>query len=530
MPLTSDAAFDGEYDVCVVGAGPAGLASGFAAHDHGLKVLILEAGDERPNPAGLTISPCSDGGLEIVSVAALGGTSTLWGGRVVPLDAFDFAAWPIALEDLVPWYHRAAQFLGVETLYERPPPEALARLKDFAAARCETWTPQPNMAKRWRARIASAQAPAIVLNARVVGFVHEPRRVSALHVRVGGEIRIVRAREFVLACGGLGTLRLMLMAQRSEPSFCGGEDGRLGRGYMGHVTGTICDLAPNDPTLIDAFGFHRLGADLYVRRQLHPRAETVAAHDLANVAFWLDDAASDDAGHGSPVASAKYVAANLVRRLASRGPPRAWAPLGPHFNNIARAPISATLGLAHASYLHTLARISGQRPRARRFLPVGDGAWHMRYHAEQRPDPANRIMLSATQTDASGAPQIKIRFQFSEADAASVVTAHELLDADLQQAGAGRLKWRATKQECAAMVRDCARDGCHQLGGAGMSEDPARGVVDADCRVHGTENLWLASGCVFPSGGQANPTLTIIALALRLAERLARGAHKQAAA
>ncbi len=53
-----------------------------------------------------------------------------------------------------------------------------------------------------------------------------------------------------------------------------------------------------------------------------------------------------------------------------------------------------------------------------------------------------------------------------------------------------------------------------------MHPDPARGVVDADCRVHGTRNLYVAGSSVFPSGGFANPTLTIVALALRLAEHL----------
>lgn len=528
MSLTSADALDGEYDVCVVGTGPAGLACALGCRERGMKVLLLEAGGKQPTPgkpdllAADIAQPTGHDPTEIVSASALGGTSHWWGGRAVALDPIDFATWPIAYDDMPPWYRDAAKFLGVETMHEGPAPGAFAQLTRFSATRDEMWCPQINMAKRWRAQLEAVNGPAIVLGARVIGLEHDARRVTGLRVRIGDAERRARARNFVLACGGLGALKLLLLAQREAPHLFGGPNGKLGVGYMGHLTGAICDLAPADVNQIDAFGFRPMGGDVFARRQIQARAETVRGEGLGNIGFWLDNASNDNPAHGSSVASAKYVAARMSRGLASPGRRRDEAPLGPHFQNIARAPFAAAGGLMRVGYLLAMARITGRLPRSRTFLQAGNGAWHMRYHAEQRPDPANRISLSTNSVDSAGLPKLAITFRFAEREIESVLRAHELLDTDLQAAGAGRLKWKGTREECAQMARDFARDGYHQIGGAAMSRSADDGVVDPDCRTHDLANLWIASSSVFPSGGQANPTLTIIALARRLAERLKR--------
>jgi choline dehydrogenase-like flavoprotein len=527
LPLLPAAALDADYDVCVVGAGPAGLACGFSCHDQGLRVLMLEAGGARPAArapdilAAEVADPKWHDPVDLVSACALGGTSHWWGGRAVPLDPVDFDAWPVRHDEMSPWYDAAADFLGVRSAHISPPPGAYARLTRFDASRDETWTRQTNIARRWDARIVAPQGPAIVLNARVVGMIHEAGRIEALRVRVGGEERLVRARRFVLACGGLGGLRLMLLTQRDHPALFGGPDGPLGRSYMGHLTGVIADLAPADIRDVEQFCFRPLAADLFARRQIHARAETVREHRIGQVAFWLDSPANDDPARRAALASAKYVFVRALRQLSLAAPNDA-GPLWPHFASIARAPVSTAADLARLAGRHAFARVTGKLPQLHPLVHALNGGWRMHYHAEQRPDRANRVRLSETLTDSIGLPRLRIEFRFSDEDVESVVRAHELLDADLIEAGAGRLRWRAARDECVAIVRAGARDGYHQLGGAAMAASARDGVVDSECRAFGLENLWVASSSVFPTGGQANPTLTVVALACRVADRLAR--------
>jgi choline dehydrogenase-like flavoprotein len=491
---------------------------------------MLEAGGEGPVPGNPDIlaaqiddDACHDP-TEIVAASALGGTSHWWGGRAVPFDPIDFRDWPIARSEMLPWYRDAADFLGAKAMQASSAPPRFSNLQLFDAEGEETWCPQVNMAKRWRQRLMQPTGPAILLRARAVGLLRENERVSGVRVRIGGEEHVARARHIVLACGGLGGLKLLLLAQRDDPNLFGGPDGPLGRSYMGHLTGTIANLAFADTADNRHFSYRDLGDGIFARRRLRTTCKTVSDENLPNTAFWIDDAYNENPSHQSSVASAKYVAARLVRRLASKGASFCDDPLAPHFRNIVRAPFSAASGLAHAGYLHARARLTGHLPRPKQFMPAQKGAWLMRYHAEQRPDRKNRISLSTAKTDSLGLPRLHISFRFSRDDCDGVVRTHELLDADLRRAGAGSLRWLGNREEALASVIKSAKDGYHQLGGAVMSKDAKTGIVDTACRVHDFTNLWIASSSVFPTGSQANPTLTIVALSRRLAKRLSDNA------
>ncbi len=537
MPINSDRDLDQDYDVCIVGAGPAGIACALGARDRGLRVLMLEAGAERPIPGVPDVLAAdiahadSHDPPDIVSASALGGASHWWGGRTVALDPIDFAAWPITYSELSPWYEEAAAFLGVVAFHTSAPPSAFEGLQRFDARGAEVFCPQINMGKRWRGALRAAAGPAVRLRARALGLVVEAGAVTGVRILHRGVARTVRADQYVLACGGLGSLKLLLLAQRDNPDLFGGDDGPLGRGYMGHLTGAIADLAFERPQDAGAFDFSTLCDGLVARRQIRARADTVRDDGVGQIAFWLDNAESNEPEHGSAVASAKYLAARTMRALSTFGRAGAdadTARLAPHFANVARAPLGAAMGLGHTAAHLAMARFTGRPVRARKLIPASAGAWRMWYHAEQRSDPRNRVTLCDTEVDSVGLPKLHIDFRYRDEEVASVVRAHELLDADLRAAGAGALRWRGARKDCAERVRALARDGYHQLGGAPMHADPRIGVVDAQCRTHGLTNLWVASSCVFPSGGQANPTLTIVALARRIAEHLARAGARAA--
>jgi hypothetical protein len=348
--------------------------------------------------------------------------------------------------------------------------------------------------------------------------------VTDLDVRTSAGERKAKARRFVLACGGLGGIRLMLLAQAANPAMFGGPEGPLGRGYMGHLSGSISDLVFENTSDAGAFGYFNSGIGYMGRRRLLPRFETIAEKGAGNTAFWISNPTPAMAGHGSAMVSARFLAACGVRLLAGEWGMGELPPLAPHFANVSKAPWSAVAGLTSAAWIMAASRITHQNHLPRRFLSSGEGGWRLVYHAEQKYDPANRISLSG-EKDSLGLPKLRVDFRFSEQDAATVVHTHELLDEDLRNSGAGRLRWTAENR--LERVLTSARDGYHQMGGAKMSSNPSEGVVDPECRVHGLENLWVASSSVFPSSGQANPTLTILALACRVADRVAMAAGRR---
>ena len=124
-----------------------------------------------------------------------------------------------------------------------------------------------------------------------------------------------------------------------------------------------------------------------------------------------------------------------------------------------------------------------------------------------------------------GLPRVVINFDYHEEDIRSIVCAHEILDESLRLSDLGRLEYRYPRDRLAAEVINQATDGFHQAGTTRMGSDPALSVVDANCKVHDLDNLYVASSSVFPTSGQANPTFLATALAVRLARHLAKHAR-----
>jgi choline dehydrogenase-like flavoprotein len=142
--------------------------------------------------------------------------------------------------------------------------------------------------------------------------------------------------------------------------------------------------------------------------------------------------------------------------------------------------------------------------------------------AEQQPNPGSRVTLSPTERDALGVPRLRLDWRLTTLDHRSLVAGTRLLAAELERLGIARVTfadWAADAGGDGAWPT-LVDGGCHHLGTARMSDDPKRGVVDADGRVHGMDNLYVAGGAVFPTVGAANPTLTMLALAFRLADHL----------
>jgi choline dehydrogenase-like flavoprotein len=150
------------------------------------------------------------------------------------------------------------------------------------------------------------------------------------------------------------------------------------------------------------------------------------------------------------------------------------------------------------------------------------GHYSLDFHAEQEPSPSSRVTL-AGERDALGLQRLLVDWRYTPADIATVREAVSAFAQDIEHSGIGTFEYDPASIEL-EMSRYGAYGG-HHLGTARMGSDPHTSVVDRNCRIHGLRNLYIAGGAVFPTSSQANPTLTIVALSVRLAGLLAHAAR-----
>jgi GMC oxidoreductase len=182
-----------------------------------------------------------------------------------------------------------------------------------------------------------------------------------------------------------------------------------------------------------------------------------------------------------------------------------------------------------AGTLHVVSQLLRKRLGQKMFALFNPGNHNLlRYHAEQMPNPESRVQLGDDRNDGTP-PKLRVDFRFQPQDFGSVARSHEVLDGWLQERDIGRLDFLTEPGMRGEAVLNQALDGYHQIGLTRMSEDAKDGVVDRNCRVHGVVNLFVAGSSVFPTAGQANPTLPAVALALRLGDYLRTAATLGAA-
>lgn len=535
--------------VTVVGSGPVGLALALRLAGRGVRVLVLESGGHTASAAARSLSeaenllPENHHAPETAVARRLGGTSNLWGGRCLPFDAIDHAprpwlrgedgaalpAWPIGPETLAPWLGEACRFLDAgDPVFTEPLPGVRAVVgadRSFGFESLERWASDPRSQRVHAAALAGSPDLCVALGATVTGLEVAGGRVAALrlHLEGAGAGRLA-VRKLVLAAGGNESTRLLLATQRDHGDLFGGRDGPLGRSYMGHLNGQVADIILDNEALHAGLDYHVDGHGSYVRRRIVPAPEVQAAARLPNVAFWPVVPEVYDAAHRSGPLSAVFLALS-VKAVGGRllAEPIRLKHVGPpphdrlaHLRNVIRD-LPRTFAFAPAF----LWRNRVARPRLPGFFLQNPARrYGLEYHAEQLPDPESRLTLGE-ETDRLGLPRLRIRLAFSETDAAGVLRAHEALEAWLLRHGLGRLDWRHRPEARVAAVLREAKHGTHQIGTIRMGTDRSQAVVDADCRSFDLDNLHVVTTAVLPTSGQANPTLTAVQLALRLADHLA---------
>lgn len=529
--------------VCVIGAGPVGLALATRLAARGIPVLLLESGGETANSTiqslaiGERVNDQVHDDLLVATARRLGGTSNLWGGRVLPFDPIDFrprnwigTSWPISYDQFAAYLPDAvtATASGAPVYREAIRGGALARGgRAFDVAPLERWANVQQAQRIHADAIARDTNLHVRTHVTAVGFnFAEDGRVQALRLkdsRSGEEARLP-VGEVVLAAGGLETARLLLASQAEAPLRFGGPDGPLGRYYMGHVVGEIADIVFADPATAREFDFRVDSHGSYVRRRIVPSEALQIEHRLLNCAFWPVVPPIGHAEHGSAILSMFWLVmrmgplARLViaEKLRLANLTEEDSVVWRHLLNLVRGgPSAALFGI---DFLRK--RYDKRTRMPGLFVRNPSGRYGLSYHSEQLPNPDSRVTLSGVR-DRLGVPQLRIDLQFLPADAESVVRTHVLLERWLIQAGIGTLRYRVPQADRAASVLAQARHGAHQIGIARMGSTRREGVVDADLRSFDAPNLSIATTAVLPTSGQANPTLTAVALALRLADRLA---------
>lgn len=538
-------------DVVVIGAGPVGIVTALALADRGFRTLLLESGGMRPDPAAQALSeaewhdPARHHAPETAMARRLGGTSNLWGGRCIPFDPIDFrdrpwlglGAWPIDETDLAPWLEAACAALGAGAAVYHEALPGVAADPAFGFESLERWSNTPRTQVLRRAALAGRRDLLVATGATVLGFDYDGGgRIAGLDLHLeggglegGGRGRLAVAGEgpgVVLCAGGNESTRLLLAEQRRRPELFGGAEGPLGRFYMGHVTGQIADVVFESEALHAGMNFHVDAHGSYVRRRLVPSEATQGAAGLANIGFWPVVPPIAEAAHRSGPLSAVFLALSfrpLARRLLAEpilekhvgAPPYRR---GAHLANILRD-LPRTLGFAPLFLWRN--RVARMRLPGF-FLENPARRYRLEYHSEHLPAAESRLTLG-TRTDRLGMPRMNFDLRFSDADAQSVLRAHDALEAWMTRGALARLEYYGPREGRAAAILAEARHGTHQVGTIRMGRDRASAVVDRDCRAFDVANLHVISTAVLPTSGQANPTLTAVQLGLRLADRLARG-------
>lgn len=536
-------------DVCVVGAGPVGLALSEALVAAGLDVVQLDSGGLEHDAAADSLGEPGEIAFGTVTrlghTRRIGGNAHAWqirtgptnrGVRLLPMSPVDLdprpgapgdlgAGWPVTADELAPHLGRAQAWFGL--------PDRDYEARSWAGPLAEQVVDDPEVRSAVfqfadGGRLA-AERPAAAAAAERLRIFHHATAAEVLTDDAGGRATGVRAvtlpgRELtvladqvVVAAGAMATTQLLLASDRVRPEGLGNGSGHLGRWFMDHLLLQGGELWPADPadiarrTLYDL----RVVSGVPIMGHLQPTEEALRVEGLLSLSLLLYPREPGylrrralDRRQQDGVRGALEVREALIRRQR----PRARA-LGQ-----AAAGLDGVLRRAWAGGLHPESSLG----RGGWSAQAGQGrfvCFEVLHQAEQAPHRDNRVFLSDVR-DPLGLRRVSVDWRWHTEDVAATVRAQLVFQRALRRLGWGEL--RIAEQDGAPVVRSSSSH--HFMGTTRMSTHPRDGVVDTRGAVHGVPNLWVASSSVFPTGGFANVTLTTVALALRTADAVIRAA------
>jgi len=535
-----------ETQIAIVGSGAAGLSLARTLGQFGIDVVLLEAGGDKFSKASQAfyragwIDPGPHGPTDFFRRRELGGTTAIWGGRCIPFDPIDFedrpwmphATWPIAYEDVARHYPAAIEICragpALFTAGQALPGSAPGMFDgiasdDVIADRIERFSEPTHFGRTYRDELANSRRVTILTHAAVTGIITDDAGGCCRGVRATtgrGDLLEIAARRTVIATGGLETARLLLAAKDAKRCGLGNEKDLVGRYYQAHLEVELGEIGfTGAGARVD---YARSPEGVYCRRYLWLSPTAQQREKLAGLIVRPTHANIVDPGHDDPVLSMMFLAKSFIvpeyMRKLTYSEDRLRAELAGQGRSLLAAHVMTALRGPHRVARFGMKwmrrRILARRKLPSVFLIDPRGRYPLEINAEQAPNPDSRVQLS-DETDAHGVPRIALRWRMCDEDRDRLRRGMLLL----QKALAGS-EAHITLDRMDEQLESLTLVGGHHIGTARMAQDPSTGVVDANCELFGTKNLYVAGAAAFPTSGFANPTLTIIALALRLAEHL----------
>jgi len=479
-----------ESDLCIIGAGAAGITIAREFIGTGTKVVLLESGGFDPDDktqslySGKNIGiPSFD--LEVNRLRFFGGTTNHWAGHCRPLDPIDFeqkdwqshSGWPLSRKDLDPYYIKAQPIVGLgdykyedlEFFVKDTGQPALSLADSRLKTAVYNQSPPTRFGRAYRGEIEKAWNIETYLNANVLELDTNESTSEVVKLKVAcidGPQFMVKAKQYVLACGGMENARILLLSNRISPDGLGNDNDLVGRYFMDHVL-----LRPG---LDVSYSQPNLNLRLY-----HSRHKSAGGRMFAVLA----------------------ATEKLMRREKINNFRMHLYDYGPRYKRHFGRAFSFIDGLQET------------QPESK------DDQYSTAFHLvlEPTPNPDSRISLSSDR-DFFGQRKIEVNWQLTDAELKNANRALELGALEFGRLGLGRGYGEIFKNE--EIWPHNLEAGAHHCGTTRMTESDKTGVVDKNCRLFNTDNLYVAGSSVFSTIGYANPTLTILALALRLADHL----------
>jgi choline dehydrogenase-like flavoprotein len=505
-----------ETQICIIGAGAAGITIAQEFLGTNQEVIVVESGDINPKPAvdaliqGESVGIPYNGFTSEARSRVLGGTTRLWYGQCIPLDDIDFetrpwvahSGWPITKADLNPYYRRAEVFLNIpgahydERIWRQfnlQPPEIDRNNLSYKPT---VWCPQTDLGKAYYHKFLKSKNITVLLHANMVKLHSNPTQstVESLEIRtLDGKKGVIRAKAFILCCGGIENARLLLLSN----GLGNGHD-LVGRFFQEHLNACCGVVQTESPLrLQDCFALLyknkirylpkiRLAADVQSQRQV--------LNCTSNLVFQF------------PENSAEAAARNIYLLLKTGKILKKHKQLTQDARTVLLS-VNSIVSLLYRRY--ALGRSTGGLPSS---------IW-LQTHAEQAPNPESRITLS-DRSDVLGLKIAQIDWRLTDLDRRTAEVMIETLQAGwskFNQAHVSPVDWLTDTHSNWTTKFSTSS---HHIGTTRMADSPQSGVVNSNCQVHGVANLFIAGSSVFPTGGYANPTLTIVALAIRLSDYL----------
>jgi choline dehydrogenase-like flavoprotein len=533
-------------EVAIVGAGPVGVAVAIRLAGRAGRIVLIEAGgtqfktnDNLNYFRAERVDDTRHGPTELNRRRMLGGTSSVWGGRCIPFDPEDFAqtpdrpGWPIAFAEFEAYVADALEFL------DAGPPEfsATAALPNYPVRSglystdlvldcIERYSKPTNAWRKWRDHLARLREVTVIHSVACTEVLTsvEGTRVVALELRnVLQKRHKVVAGTIVLACGGLETPRLLLASRRTHSRGLGNGRDFVGRFYMAHLVSSAENagvLRFAEAATARAFDFNKTIDRVYSRRMILLSPEARRREGLPNIVFRPNRPPIDNASHRDSVLSTMFLVRSLLipaeyaRSLtAKQGSFPMFQAWREHIGNI----VADIPGLARFGSKWVTQRMLSKRKLPSVFLYRRDGKYPLEFNAEQKPSWDSRVTLGS-ETDSLGMPRLVVQWRYQNAELDAICRAYRVLASAVAQSGLGEVELEPDLLD--SVQRALVPQGGHHIGTVRMGDDASSSVVNPNGEVWGCRGLFVAGTAVFPTSGFANPTLTAVALAFRLAEYL----------